>query len=58
MGGTHKTPFLEIHPFTGGGTTYPSWFTLPPTHDFGAPTVTDNEMTFKYYITYNDENFL
>ena len=61
MGGTHKTPFLEIHPFTGGGgggATYPSWFTLPPTQDFGAATVTDNIMTFKYYITYSGENFL
>ena len=29
----YETPFLEIHPFTGGGATYPSWFTLPPTHN-------------------------
>ena len=35
----YKKPFIEIHLFTGGGATYTSWFTLPPTQDFGARTV-------------------
>ena len=35
-----QNQFLEIHPYTGGGGgTYPSWFTLPPTQDFGMVNV-------------------
>ena len=50
-GGQPQNPISWNSSIYWWGATYPSWLTLPPTQDFGAVTVTDNEMTFKYYIT-------
>ena len=51
LGGNHKTPFLEIHPFTGGGQPIPAGLPYPPPKILEQWVFTDNEMTLKYYIT-------
>ena len=46
-----QNPFLEIHPFTGGGQPIPAGLPYPPPKILEQWLLTDNEMTFKYYIT-------
>ena len=53
----YKNPFLEIHPFTGGGQHIPTGLPYPPPKILKQWLFTDNIMTFKYYITQNKENF-
>ena len=35
----YENPFLEIHPYTGGGQHIPAGLRYPPTQDFGMVTV-------------------
>ena len=51
VGATKKTPFLEIHPFTGGGQPIPAGLPYPPLEILEQWLFTDNEMTLKYFIT-------
>ena len=44
-------PFLEIHPFTGGGQHIPAGLPYPPPKILERWLFTVNIMTFKYYIT-------
>ena len=47
----YKNPFLEIHPYTGGGQHIPAGLPYPPPKILEQWLFTDNIMTFKYYIT-------
>ena len=51
VGVNHKTPFLENHPFTGGGQHIPAGLPYPPPKILEQWLFTVNEMTLKYYIT-------
>ena len=47
----YKNPFLEIHPYTGGGQHIPAGLPYPPPKILEQGLFTHNEMTLKYYIT-------
>ena len=54
----YKNQFLEIHSYTGGGQHIPAGLPYtPPPKILERWLFTDDEMSFKYYITLNDENF-
>ena len=46
-----KNPFLEIHPYTGGGQHIPAGLPYPPLKILEQGLFIYNEMTLKYYIT-------
>ena len=47
----YKNQFLEIHLYTGGGQHIPAGLPYPPPKILEQWLITDNIMTFKYYIT-------
>ena len=46
-----QNPFLEIHPYTGGGQHIPAGLPNPPLKILEQGLFIHNEMTLKYYST-------